>query len=63
MLNKWMQAIVAQFPSFPDQAQKLISDFLSLHDGDVESEMNKELILNMWVSSYLFCRLQKLISI
>ncbi len=42
-----MQNVFAQYHLFPDEAQKLISDFLSLHDDDEESEANKELILSL----------------
>ncbi len=42
-----MKAILAHFSGLPSQAQKLISEFLSLEDGDADSEENKELILSL----------------
>lgn len=42
-----MQAVFASFPLFPEEAQKILSDFLSLGDDDADSEANKELILTM----------------
>ncbi len=42
-----MKSILAHFPELSSQAQKLISEFLSLEDGDADSEANKELILSL----------------
>lgn len=49
MLNKWMQAVFANYPLFSEEGQKLISEFLSLDDNDDAGEANKELILNLYV--------------
>eukprot|EP01033_Poteriospumella_lacustris_P017323 gene17323-12381_t len=47
MLNKWMQAVFANYPLFSADGQKLISEFLSLDDNDDAGEANKELILTL----------------
>jgi len=47
MLEKWMTSVIRKFHKFPIPVQIVISDFLSLHDGDEEKENNKNEILTM----------------
>lgn len=47
LLNKWMQSVFASYHLFPEDAQQLISEFLSLNDDNEVLEANKELILSL----------------
>ncbi len=47
MLNHWMHAVLSNLYRFPQPAQKLVADFLSMEDGDTAKEANRDLILKM----------------
>lgn len=62
MLNKWMQAVFANYPLFSADGQKLISEFLSLDDNDDAGEANKELILALYVTLRSYRRFRLLVA-
>ena len=52
-----MHAVLSNLYRYPQPAQKLVADFLSMEDGDTTKEANRDLILKMSVLESFCCRI------